>query len=139
LRTRARRFISTLRSSGVKFAHEALPAALRILLRSFFATPFQRWRPAFFNLERGIVITIVMSSFFFMFWINLSRSYPYEQADACLLTGGHIPCYPLCAVANHGGPIRKIWRASDESALGELDEEIEWATLALDFCVRQSV
>lgn len=60
LRTAARRFISTLRSSGVIFAHEALPAALVIFLRFDFEMPFQRLRPAARNLARGITITSSM-------------------------------------------------------------------------------
>jgi hypothetical protein len=57
LRTAARRFISTLRSSSVSLAQKALPAALAIFLRCDFGTPFQRLRPAARNLARGITIT----------------------------------------------------------------------------------
>jgi hypothetical protein len=55
LRIRAHRFISAERSSGVSFASEALPAALRIRLLSFFLTPSSVHDPPRFSLTRESV------------------------------------------------------------------------------------
>jgi hypothetical protein len=86
LRIRARRFISTLRSSGVSFAQKALPAALAIFLRSDFGTPDQRLRPAARNLARGITITSsvlpIFGNFFTLTPAHLSGSPSLRQAGS---------------------------------------------------------
>jgi hypothetical protein len=74
LRTLARRFISALRSSGVRFAQEALPPTLPIFLRSDFETHFQRLRPAALSLARGITITSsdLLFLLFLLFLVNFT-------------------------------------------------------------------
>jgi hypothetical protein len=88
LRTPARRFISAERCSGVMFAQEALLAALRIRLRSFFLTPFQRAWPAAFSLARESTTTI--SSFIAQ--ITVAEFSADRQASLVLLTVRCAPC-----------------------------------------------
>jgi hypothetical protein len=92
LRIRARRFISTLRCSGVSFAQKALPAALAIFLRSDFGTPDQRLRPAARNLARGITITsLVFPIFVDFFTLTPAHLSGSEYATALVLTGSQVP------------------------------------------------